>query len=175
MRIIAGTWKSRRLAAPDTSGTRPTSDRVRETVFDILAHAVPLDGLTVIDAFAGSGALGLEALSRGAARAIFVEKSKPALQALRRNIAELDCADRTRIVPLDAVAFACRSEERADVLFADPPYAFADLEKFVRCTFERALFTQAFVLEHAATVRPIAPRAPWKERMIGDSAVTIWK
>lgn len=104
MRIVGGSHKGRRLTAPDGRVTRPTSDRARESLFNILAHSplVDLDGAEVVDAFAGSGALGLEALSRGAAHVWFLESHHAALAALKINVAELREQDRATILRADA-------------------------------------------------------------------------
>jgi 16S rRNA (guanine966-N2)-methyltransferase len=127
VRIVGGTHRGRRLLVPTGDAVRPTSDRAREALFNILSHGelaaggLPFAGRPVLDAFAGSGAFGLEALSRGAGRAAFIEQGRDALAALRRNIAALDEADRAQVVPGDATrppraAFACA------VAFLDPPY-----------------------------------------------------
>lgn len=104
MRIVGGSHKGRRLSAPDGRGTRPTSDRARESLFNILAHSplVDLDGARVVDAFAGSGALGLEALSRGAEHAWFLERDHAALAAIRANVAELRVEGQATILRVDA-------------------------------------------------------------------------
>lgn len=121
MRIIAGTWRGRTIEAPPGRTTRPTADRVRETLFSMLASRLgPFDGLRIADLFAGSGALGLEALSRGAAHATFVESDPAAAAALRRNAARLDAGDRVRIVGGSALALP--ASQPFDLVFADPPY-----------------------------------------------------
>src|SRR3954465_7399669 len=123
MRIVAGRWGGRTLHAPRGRSTRPTSDRVREALFSILG---PLDGARVLDLFAGSGALGLEALSRGAAAATFVERERLALRALRDNVADLG-AD-AEVVAADARVFLRAARERGaqyDLVFLDPPYRAA--------------------------------------------------
>src|SRR6185369_7871918 len=97
MRIIAGRLGGRRLAAPRGSATRPTTDRVREALFSALGDVT---GALVCDLYAGTGALGIEALSRGARRAVFIESARPALAALRRNLADLDLDDAARVFPL---------------------------------------------------------------------------
>ena len=104
MRIVGGSHKGRRLTAPDGRGTRPTSDRARESLFNILAPSplVELDGARVVDAFAGSGALGLEALSRGADHACFMERDPAALAAIRANVAELRVGEQATILRADA-------------------------------------------------------------------------
>jgi 16S rRNA (guanine966-N2)-methyltransferase len=121
MRIISGQLGGRRLHAPAGDATRPTSDRVREAVFNILGP--PPDGTAVLDLFAGSGAMGLEALSRGAARATFVDRGRPALAALRANIAALGVDDRARVIAADAVTYLRSAPELgARWVFIDPPY-----------------------------------------------------
>ena len=122
MRIIAGEWRGRPLDAPPGQATRPTADRVRETLFSMLASRVgSFDGLRVADLFAGSGALGLEALSRGAAFATLVEKDSAAAAAIRRNAERLGAAGRIRI--LGGSALALPASEPFDLVFADPPYS----------------------------------------------------
>lgn len=124
MRVIAGRWGGRRLQAPPGAATRPTSDRVREALFSVLGERVA--GARVLDLFAGSGALGLEALSRGAARATFVDSAPAALKAVRANLAALGAEAEVR--RSDARRFlvgasAARSEY--DLIFLDPPYRLA--------------------------------------------------
>jgi 16S rRNA (guanine966-N2)-methyltransferase len=122
MRIVAGEWRGRRLVAPEGIATRPTADRVRETLFSMLASRLgAFDGLRVADLYAGSGALGLEALSRGAAFSCFVEDDARAIAAIRVNIAALGAADRTRILARSARTLP--PAEAFDLVFADPPYA----------------------------------------------------
>jgi len=132
MRIVGGRHRGRRLAAPPGADIRPTSDRAREAVFNILAHggfgpggASALAGAIVLDAFCGTGALGLEALSRGAARAIFVDNDPAALAAARANIAALKEQAATRIVAADATRPPPRPKDLppATLAFLDPPYA----------------------------------------------------
>ena len=122
MRIIAGAWRGRAIEAPPGTATRPTSDRAREGLFSMLASRIgSFEGLRVADLFAGTGALGLEALSRGAAHCTFVEKDRAALDALKRNIAKLGAQDRSD-VRAQAVEHAPPPVLPCDVLFIDPPY-----------------------------------------------------
>lgn len=128
MRIIAGELRGRRLVAPEGRGTRPMLDRVREAVFGRLHARLP--GARVLDLFAGSGSLGLEALSRGAASARLVERGPRALAALKRNVAELGLEERARVVRGDALAprtwwdaDADAAAEPYDLVLLDPPYA----------------------------------------------------
>jgi 16S rRNA (guanine966-N2)-methyltransferase len=123
MRIVGGAWRGRRLVAPDGDTTRPTADRVRQAVFDMLMHA-PWAGralfakAAVLDAFAGTGAMGLEALSRGAAQAVFMERDRAALAALRANIAA--CAAKARVIAVDVLHPP--AGQVCDLVFLDPPY-----------------------------------------------------
>ncbi|GAB0118876.1 16S rRNA (guanine(966)-N(2))-methyltransferase RsmD [Acidisoma sp. 7E03] len=124
MRIIGGRWRGRRLAAPLGADTRPTADRARQALFDMLMHspwaADALREATVLDVFAGTGAMGLEALSRGAARACFIENARPALAALRANIAACKAEALAEVIAADA-----RTPPRGpacSVIFLDPPY-----------------------------------------------------
>jgi 16S rRNA (guanine966-N2)-methyltransferase len=122
MRIIAGEWGGRRIEAPKGEATRPTADRTRETLFNMLASRLgDFEGLRVADLFAGSGALGLEALSRGAARCLFVERDRAALDAIRANIATLGAGERAR-VEAGSVMGLGPAREPLDLVLADPPY-----------------------------------------------------
>ncbi len=131
MRIIAGEWRGRAIEAPPGLGTRPTGDRVRETLFSMLASRLgSFEDLRVADLFAGSGALGLEALSRGAASATFVESDSKALAAIRRNAEKLGASE--RVLVLAGSALALPRSEPFDLIFADPPYAPASGTALVR-------------------------------------------
>lgn len=125
MRIIAGAWRGRRLQAPAGSATRPTADRVRQALFDMLLHAPwggrdVLAGAAVLDAFAGTGALGLEALSRGAAGASFIERDRAALAALRANLAACRAEAQARVLEADAAHPPPGTP--CGLVFLDPPY-----------------------------------------------------
>lgn len=122
VRIIGGEWRSRRIAVPDSPGLRPTPDRIRETVFNWLGQR--LDGYRCLDLFAGSGVLGLEALSRGADSATLVERSRSVAANLSRNAAELGAVD-AEIVIADALEFLAQTGRKAayDLVFIDPPFS----------------------------------------------------
>ena len=122
MRIIAGEWRGRTIDAPTGLATRPTADRVRETLFSMLVSRLgSFADLRVADLFAGSGALGLEALSRGAAVATFVDQDRAAIEAISANAARLGATDRVRVMPASALALP--KADPFDMIFADPPYA----------------------------------------------------
>jgi 16S rRNA (guanine966-N2)-methyltransferase len=122
VRIIAGKWRSRHVRFPSSAQLRPTPDRVRETLFNWLGQR--LDGLACLDLFAGSGALGFEAASRGARRVVLVERDRAVARALRETARDLD-AEGTEVVEAEATAYLARAVERFDVAFVDPPFASA--------------------------------------------------
>lgn len=169
MRIIAGRWRGRRIEAPPGRDTRPTTDRVREAWMSALQPELP--GARVLDLFAGSGALGLEALSRGAEHATFVERSGGALRALRANIERLGAADQTTVVRGDAIAYVQRLEPFAfDIALADPPYGQGHAEALVRA-FAARPFARWLWIEHRANESlPELPGA--RTRRYGDTALT---
>lgn len=136
MRIVAGEWRGRKLAAPKGETTRPTADRTRETLFNMLASRVgSFEGLRVADLFAGSGALGLEALSRGAAHCLFVEQDRNALAAIRANIETLGARARADVRAASVMSLAPESLPY-DLVLLDPPYgtgaAGAALDRLLR-------------------------------------------
>lgn len=124
VRVIGGEAKGRRLAAPGGKATRPTSDFVREALFNTLQALVHWPGAAVVDLFAGSGALGIEALSRGAASCVFVESDRRAVGVLRANLDAAGVASRSHVVVRDAAAWASTEAGHFDLALADPPYAF---------------------------------------------------
>jgi 16S rRNA (guanine966-N2)-methyltransferase len=133
LRVIAGEKGGRRLVAPPGKGTRPTTDRVREAAFSVLESHIELDGAFVWDLFSGSGALGIEALSRGAAHAIFVDQARPAISAARSNLARLGYGpERAEVVCAEVLRWVHgledtplpHSGQRLDLVLADPPYAW---------------------------------------------------
>jgi 16S rRNA (guanine966-N2)-methyltransferase len=122
VRIISGEWKRRQLRAPEGDATRPTADRVRETLFSMLVSRLgDFEGLKVADLFAGSGALGLEALSRGAASCLFVEQDAAAIRALRTNIAAVRAADRCDVRAASVLSLGS-AKDPLDLILLDPPY-----------------------------------------------------
>lgn len=122
MRVVAGELRGRRIEAPPGGDTRPTTDKVREAVFNALGSLDLVRDARVADLFAGTGALGIEALSRGAAHCTFVERDRQALHSLRGNIDRLGLGDRSRIVSGDAISQAAKLD--VDIVLADPPYDF---------------------------------------------------
>lgn len=126
MRVVAGTARGRRLVAPPGRSTRPTGDRVREATFNALDSLGALRGAEVLDLFAGSGALGIEALSRGASRATFVDDDPRALDVVRANLAATGLATSGWVVRAEALRYLGEDRKRVDVALLDPPYRFGN-------------------------------------------------
>jgi 16S rRNA (guanine966-N2)-methyltransferase len=167
VRIIAGEFKGRRIKTPASAKVRPTADRVREAWFSILQQSIR--SARVLDLFAGSGALGFEALSRGAVSADFVEVHRASLTVLKANAGTLNVEDRVTIHRVDGLRFAERLRPgEYDVAFADPPYAGGQAALLV-ALFRVTPFAKVFAIEHAA-----AQLMPGDDtRRYGDSAVTF--
>ncbi|HJU87024.1 MAG TPA: 16S rRNA (guanine(966)-N(2))-methyltransferase RsmD [Gemmatimonadota bacterium] len=176
MRVIAGEFGGRRLASARVKGLRPTADRVREALFSILGPDV--EDARVLDLYAGTGALALEALSRGAGWAVCVERSAAALTALERNVRELGLEKRVAIERGDALAYARRlrgESDRFDVVFCDPPYA-DPLEPVLEKVVAEGWWTRAAVVEHAGSRRPAAPPGTEGDtRRYGDTGISIFR
>lgn len=130
MRIVAGNLRGRRIDAPEGKTTRPTTDKVREAVFNALGSLSAVDDARVVDLFAGSGALGLEAMSRGAAHCVFIESDRKALVAIRANVEHLGLGESVTVVPGDVMSNLARVED-ADIVLADPPYEFLDWQRLL--------------------------------------------
>jgi len=167
VRIVAGEFGGRRLTMPKDSRVRPTADRVREAWMSILADAIP--GARVLDLYAGSGALGLEALSRGAVTATFVELNPLSLRALQANVAALGVADRVTVHRGDALRYVEGLPPGAfDVALADPPYVRDDAARLV-ALFRSTPFARILSVEHRATDRLDGDST----RRYGDTALTF--
>lgn len=175
MRIIAGTHRGRRIAAPRGAGTRPTGDRVREALFNLLG---PVDGATVLDLYAGSGALGLEALSRGAGRCVFVESDAGAVRTIKANLETLRL---TGAVVVQRDAAAALAEERAagrryDLVLLDPPYeAWSALEERLGELVPAVVAEPGIVaVESDARVEPQLPLDRVTTRRYGSARLTLF-
>ena len=172
LRIVAGTRGGRRITAPPGRNTRPTSDRVREALFSILG-AGALEGARVLDLFAGSGALGIEALSRGAAEATFVDSDGRAVAAIERNLAQLGLSG--RVHRRDALAWLEAADGAYDVVFADPPYSSATRAAARLTELLPPLLTEASVTVTESDKRdPLLLTLPLiDERVYGDTRIAI--
>ena len=156
MRIVAGELRGRRIVAPPAGTARPTTDKVREAVFNALASLDVVVDARVADLYAGSGALGLEALSRGATHCTFVERDRAAVVAIEQNVAALGVRDRARIVVADGVAAAAKLD--VDVAFADPPYGFDDWPRLLRAVRAPLLVAEAD--------REVPAQAGWEQTRV---------
>jgi 16S rRNA (guanine966-N2)-methyltransferase len=180
-RIIGGRGKGRRLRAPKGAGTRPTGARVKQTLFDILAPMLP--GCRFLDAFAGAGGVGLEALSRGAARVVFVERGRAAAASIRENLKTLGpCRGETLVLQQDAVLALLSladSGERFDVVFLDPPYESELYEPFLEQVWEaRILGREGLVVAEHFHKRGLPERigglARTREVRVGDHCLSFY-
>ena len=176
MRIVAGEWRGRKLTAPNGEATRPTADRTRETLFSMLASRLgSFDDLAVADLFAGSGALGLEALSRGAAHCLFVENDGAALDAIRANIASLKARDRTS-VQAGSVMGLGPAKKPHDLVLPDPPYGTGAgqvaLDRLLRLGWigEATWIALETAKDEDVEVKQVAIQA---ERRVGKAKLTL--
>ncbi|MEO8562894.1 MAG: 16S rRNA (guanine(966)-N(2))-methyltransferase RsmD [bacterium] len=170
MRIVKGKFAGRDLTSPNDFRVRPTAEHVREAVLDMLA--ADLAGARVLDLFAGTGAVGLEAISRGAKSADFVETRGSSLHALRANVALLRLRDKTRVFKRDALPFAAAlGPDSYDIVFADPPYESRMLDRVLESWQDRR-FSRVLALEHASSHD--LPRASAR-RVLEETSVSIYR
>jgi 16S rRNA (guanine966-N2)-methyltransferase len=176
VRIVAGSRKGHAIFAPKGRDTRPTGDRVREAAFNLIG---PVDGASVLDLFAGSGALGLEALSRGAARAVFVESDADAVRAIERNLDKLRLtgASVVRRDAIHALAAEALAGRTYDLVLVDPPYAmFAGLQPQLARYLPNVLAADGLlVVETDARVEPELPFAVRTSRRYGSARLTLFE
>jgi 16S rRNA (guanine(966)-N(2))-methyltransferase RsmD len=179
VRIIAGKYKGRRLKAPTWEGLRPTSDKLRETLFNILAPRI--EGARVLDGYAGTGAVGIEALSRGAATATFVESDRRAAADIERNLEACGMTERATVLRSDwraALRLLGRAGAVIDIAFFDPPYAWKDTHRCLEELGRRGLLPAGgwAVIEHRKNVGP-RDLEGWdllRELQVGDSCFSIF-
>jgi 16S rRNA (guanine966-N2)-methyltransferase len=176
VRIIAGSRKGHTIFAPKGSGTRPTGDRVREAAFNLIG---PVEGASVLDLFAGSGAMGLEALSRGAERTVFVETDPAAVRAIERNLDKLRLTGATVVVrdARTALAAEAAAGRAYDLVLVDPPYdEWPALERALAPYLAAALAPDGLlVVETAARVEPALPLALRTSRRYGSARLTLYE
>jgi 16S rRNA (guanine966-N2)-methyltransferase len=173
LRIIAGSKRGARIAAPKGLATRPTGDRVREAAFNLIG---PVDGATVLDLFAGSGAMGLEALSRGAVSATFVESDRAACRAIQQNLEKLKLTG-ARVVCADAVWTVRQDPRTYDLVLVDPPYEVWDeLQARLAAQLPRVLAPDGLlVVETSSRVEPELPLALRTSRRYGSARLTLFE
>ncbi len=175
MRIISGSLKGRRIESPDWPGLRPTSDRLRETLFNIVAPVI--QGSTVLDGYAGTGAVGIEALSRGASHVTFVDANPRAVQLIARNLARCGITEGFAIIRADLEHFATRLDREFDLIFLDPPY---DADPARAATLARPRLRQdgLLIIEHRrgrAVPEHIDGLMHTREVRAGDSALAFYR
>ena len=173
MRVIGGEFRGRRLTAPATPSVRPTSDRVREAVFDILFSLGGVDDLHVVDLFAGSGAMGIEALSRGASSVTFVERDPVALEVIRQNLTSVGAADAEKdgyatVIRADVDSWVTTTASRYDLVLCDPPYAYEGWDALVT-----RLPGDLAVLEAGTAIAPVEGWEVLKSKRYGGTLVTV--
>lgn len=182
MRIVGGEFRGRGLAAPRSNDIRPTTDRTRESLFNILSHAFPeaLDGTRMLDLFAGTGAVGLEALSRGCRQALFIEDGVEGRGLLRTNIEALGLTGRARVFRRDATDLGpVGTVEPFHFLFADPPYGKGLGEKALRSAASGGWLVPGalVILEERADVQPVPQDGfePIDDRLFGDTRMHFYR
>ncbi len=151
MRIIAGEFRGRTLASVPDKSVRPATDRVKTTIFNMLQNRLQLHGAHVLDLFAGTGSLGFEAISRGAANTVFVESSNNVVRTIQKNIDLLKCDERAEVIQLDALYYLNSCGEKFNLIFADPPYAFEQTKELPSLIFQKNLLNNdgLLIIEHS--------------------------
>lgn len=178
MRVITGKARGVQLKTPEGMTTRPTTDRVKEALFSIINFDIP--GANVLDLFGGTGQLGIEALSRGAASAVFVDAGEPACKLIRENLKRAKMESQGRVIRSDYLDYLKRCREKFDIIFLDPPYAEVFLENALkRITEIDILQTNGIII----TERPLGKEIPWefegysrsKDYKYGKTLLTIYR
>ena len=178
MRVIAGCAKGKQLKTPDGMQTRPTTDRVKEALFSIIQFEVP--GTKVLDLFGGTGQLGIEALSRGAKKAVFVDAREDACKLIRENLKRTDFADCAQVVRADYLEYLKHCREKFDIILLDPPYAEVFLENALK------FITEIDILQSGGIIileRPVGKELPWefygysrsKDYKYGSTLLTLYR
>jgi 16S rRNA (guanine966-N2)-methyltransferase len=179
MRIISGASKGRKLATPKNQTIRPTSDRVKESIFNILRGEI--EGKVVLDLFAGTGNLGIEALSRGAKKAFFVEKGRQALQLIQKNLIQLGLEERSEIIPKDAnraIGILNQRGESFDLILMDPPYEKGLIKRTLMKLGSHPIYHKdsILIIEHDRREPLPTPMDRWnlsREQRLGDTVISF--
>ena len=175
MKIISGKYKGKQIKGFDIEGTRPTMDRVKESLFAMIQSK--LKESKVLDLFAGSGNLGLESLSNGASFVTFVDKNKKAIEKVKQNINELNITEKYELVTSDFMNFLKNQTKKYDLIFLDPPYKANLLEKAISLILENNLLEEdgIIICEYENLKLEISDLIVWKERKYGTKIITIYK
>ena len=178
MRVITGSARGVQLKTPEGMVTRPTTDRVKEAMFSIIHFDIP--GAHVLDLFGGTGQLGIEALSRGAKSAVFVDAGEPACRLIRENLKRTRLEAQARVVRSDYLAYLERTKEQFDIILLDPPYAEVFLESAIKKITEIDILRQNGII---VAERPLGKELPWefpgydrsKDYKYGNTLLTIYR
>ena len=178
MRVITGKARGVQLKTPDGMTTRPTSDRVKEALFSIIQFDIPT--ARVLDLFGGTGQLGIEALSRGAASAVFVDAGEPACKLIRENLKRTKLESDAKVVRADYLDYLKRCREKFDIIFLDPPYAEVFLENALKSITEIDILQSGGII---VTERPVGKELPWdfegftrsKDYKYGNTVLAIYR
>ena len=179
MRVTTGLYKGRTIATVNDRSVRPATDRVRQAIFNILTNRISFERTHVLDLFAGSGSLGIEALSRGAARAVFVENDQIAASFIRKNIEQLGCGESVDIVVEDAQSYLLSAHESFDLVFADPPYVYEQTQPLPLMLFQANFvrYRGYLVIEHTTDLSfpPTALYSVGPLKRFGKTCVTFFQ
>lgn len=178
MRVITGSARGVQLKTPDGMTTRPTTDRVKEALFSIIHFELP--GAEVLDLFGGTGQLGIEALSRGAKSAVFVDAGEPACRLIKENLKRTKLESQGKVVRSDYLDYLRRCREKFDIILLDPPYAEVFLENALKCITEIDILRQGGII---VAERPLGKELPWefegfersKDYKYGNTLLTIYR
>ena len=178
MRVITGSARGIQLKTPEGMTTRPTTDRVKEAMFSIIHFEIP--GADVLDLFGGTGQLGIEALSRGAKSAVFVDAGEPACRLIRENLKRTKLEAQGKVVRNDYLAYLARAKEQFDIILLDPPYAEVFLESAIKKITEIDILRQNGII---VAERPLGKELPWefpgydrsKDYKYGNTLLTIYR
>ena len=178
MRVITGKARGVQLKTPDGMTTRPTSDRVKEALFSIIQFDIP--GASVLDLFGGTGQLGIEALSRGAKNAVFVDAGEPACRLIKENLRRAKLENRGRVVRSDYMDYLNRAKEQFDIILLDPPYAEVFLENSLKRITEIDILRSDGII---VAERPVGKELPWefqgyqrsKDYKYGKTLLTVYR
>ena len=178
MRVITGKARGVQLKTPDSMATRPTADRVKEALFSIIQFDIPT--ARVLDLFGGTGQLGIEALSRGASNAVFVDSGEPACRLIRENLRRTRLEADATVIRSDYLAYLKRCKEKFDIIFLDPPYAEVFLENALKCIAEIDILQSGGII---VAERPVGKELPWdlegftrsKDYKYGTVVLTVYR
>lgn len=179
MRVISGYLKNRQLKSAHKLNIRPATDRVKETIFNVLQTRLDLEGVKVLDLFAGTGSLGIEAISRAALKVIFVDNSPKVCKLIKENIKNLEIEQSSEIICTDAIKFIEHTSEKFDLIFADPPYEYTHLQEIpTKIFFNNILEPKGYlIIEHSrkTTFEPTNLYKIAVQKEFGNTIVTFFQ